>query len=154
MSDLVAAPAAPPAASPVPAAAAPVIVPIVPPAAVASDRGASQPGSSALPTLGWVGVAAGAVSLGAGVFLFADGRSKISDANCPDQVCVRGVGDKSLHESGRSREKLGVGFGVAGVVLAGTGVGLLLLAPPARPATSLRLQLRLAAAGVDLRGAF
>jgi hypothetical protein len=107
-----------------------------------------------LPTLGWVGVAAGAVSLGAGVFLFADGRSKISDANCPDQICVRGVGDKSLHDSGRTREKLGVGFGVAGLALAGAGVSLLLLAPPTRPSTSLRLQLRLAASGLDLSGAF
>lgn len=158
MPELTAEPAAPPAASTPPVVAAPVIVPAAQPAAVPRDRGATHPQGSVLPTLGWVSVAAGAVSLGAGVFLFADGRSKISDANCPDQVCVRGVGDKSLHDSGRSHEKLGVGFGIAGVVLAGAGVSLLLLAPPAPPSTSLRLQLRLAlrptASGLDVRGAF
>jgi hypothetical protein len=154
VAELVAEPAAPPAASPATVAAPPVIAPPPQPAAVPRDHGASAPPSSVLPTLGWVGVAAGAVSLGAGVFLFADGRSKISDAHCPDQICVRGVGDKSLHDSGRTREKLGVGFGVAGLALAGAGVSLLLLAPPTRPSTSLRLQLRLAASGLDLSGAF
>jgi hypothetical protein len=154
MPELTAEPAAPPAASPPPVAAAPVIVPAAQPAAVPRDRGATHPGSSVLPTGGWVSVAAGAASLGAGVFLFADGRSKISDAHCPDQICVRGVGDKSLHDSGRSHEKLGVGFGIAGVVLVGAGVSLLLLAPPAPPSTSLRLQLRLTASGLDVRGAF
>lgn len=154
MSELVAEPAAPSATTPAPVAAAPVTVPAAQPAAVARDRGEAQPGRSTLPTLGWVGLATGAVSLGAGVFFFVDGRSKISDAHCPDQICVRGVGDKSLHDSGRSHEKLGVGFGIAGVVLAGAGASLLLLAPPTRSSTSLRMQLRLAASGVALRGAF
>lgn len=159
MSELVAEPAAPLAASPATVSAVPVPVPAAQPApsasATARDAGAAKPETSALPVLGWVGVAAGAVSLGAGVFLFADGRSKISDANCPDQICVRGLGDKSLHDSGRTHEKLGVGFGVAGVALAGLGVSLLLLAPPpARPTTSMRLQLRLAGSGLDLHGAF
>jgi hypothetical protein len=154
MSELVAEPTTPPAASPAPVAAAPVLVPAAQPAAVPGDRGTPPPGPSALPTLGWIGVAAGAVSLGAGVLFFADGRSKISDSNCPSQICVRGVGDKSLHDSGRSREKLGVGFGIAGVALAGAGVGLLLLAPPRGPSTSMRLHVRLAASGLDLRGAF
>jgi hypothetical protein len=151
---LVAEPAAPRATSSAPVVAQPVIVPAAQPAAVPGDRGAAPRQPSALPTLGWVGVAAGAVSLGVGVFSFADGRSKISDANCPGQVCVRGVGDKSLHDTGRTREKLGVGLGVAGVILAGAGATLLLLAPSEGPSTSLRLQVRLAAAGVDLRGAF
>lgn len=155
VSELVAEPATPPPAAPAPVAAPPpAVVPAPPPATVPTDRGAAKPEASVLPTLGWVGVAAGAVSLGAGVFFFADGRNKISDANCPDQICVRGVGDKSLHDSGRIHEKLGIGFGIAGVALAGAGVGLLLLAPPKSPTTALRVELRLAASGLDLRGAF
>lgn len=154
VSELVAEPAAPPATNPAPVAAPPVLVPAPAPAAVPQDRVAAPPPHSLLPALGWVGVAAGAVSFGAGVFWFADGRSKISDANCPDQICVRGVGDKSLHDTGRSHEKLGVGFGIAGAALAGAGVGLLLLAPPARSPTSFRIRLRLAASGLEVRGAF
>jgi len=154
LSELVAEAAAPPAAVPAPVSAAPVVVPAAQPARVPTDRGVAPPSSSVMPTVGWVAVAAGAVSLGAGIFLFADGRSKISDANCPDQICVRGVGDKSLHDSGRSHEKLGVGLGIAGLALAGAGVSLLLLAPPAAPSTSLRAQLRLTASGLDLHGAF
>jgi hypothetical protein len=153
ISELVAEPTAPPA-SPAKVAAPPIIAPTAQPVAVPRDRDAPASEPSALPTLGWVGVAVGAASLGAGVFLFANGRSKISDANCPAQVCVRGVGDKSLHDSGRTQEKLGVGFGVAGVALAGAGVSLLLLAPPSRRSASLRWQLQLAASGVDLRGSF
>jgi hypothetical protein len=108
-----------------------------------------------LPTLGWIGVAAGAVALGTGVYFFADGRSKISEAHCPDQICVRGVGDKSLHDSGRSHEKLGIAFGIAGVALGGLGASLLLLAPPARSAgSSPNLELGLGASGLDLHGAF
>jgi hypothetical protein len=143
------------APAPAPAPAQPAVAPAAPPTPLAppADHGAATQ-SSLLPTLGWVGVAAGAVSLGAGVFFFADGRSKISDANCPDQICVRGIGDKSLHDAGRSHEQLGVGLGVAGLVLAGTGVALLVLAPPAGASTSTHLQLRLAASGLDLRGAF
>lgn len=154
---------------PAPAAPAPAAVAPVPSAAPAAarpapqpiDRGASTTPPSFLPTLGWVGVAAGAVSLGAGVFFFADGRSKISDANCPEQVCVRGIGDKTLHDSGREHEKLGVGLGVAGLALAGSGVTLLLLAPaaeePGAPsAAHLRLQVTSWGSGsaLDLRGAF
>jgi hypothetical protein len=119
-----------------------------------ADRGAARPQPSVLPTWGWVSVAAGAVALGTGVYFFADGRSKISEAHCPDQICVRGIGDKSLHDSGRSHEKLGLGFGIAGVALGGLGVSLLLLAPPARAASSHPVELRLAASGLDLRGAF
>jgi hypothetical protein len=149
------APAASAAASP-----APNLAPTAAPAPRPIDAGPPTTQPSLLPTLGWVGVAAGAVSLGAGVFFFADGRSKISDANCPDQVCVRGIGDKSLHDSGREHEKLGVGIGVAGLVLAGAGVTLLVLAPTekARAATSTHLQLRLQSwgggSGAAIRGSF
>lgn len=157
ISELVAEPVAPSTASAAPVAAPPPppVLALAPqPAAAPRAREAAPPERSVLPTFGWVGVAAGAVSLGAGVFFFADGRSKISDAHCPDQICVRGVGDKSLHDSGRSHEKLGVGLGVAGVALAGAGVSLLLLAPPTSSSTSLRVQLRLAGSGLDLWGAF
>lgn len=154
IANLVAEPAPPPARSPLPAAAPPVVVPVAPPAALPADRGEPGPPPSVLPTLGWIGVAAGAVALGTGVYFFADGRSKISDAHCPDQICVRGVGDKSLHDSGRSHEKLGVAFGVAGVALGGLGASLLLLAPPPRASSALQLRLGLAPSGVDLSGAF
>jgi hypothetical protein len=142
----------PPGAAPPTATAAPAAAP---PLAPAHDEGPSTASQgSLLPTLGWIGVAAGAVSLGAGAFVYADGRSKISDANCPDQICVRGVGDKSLHDAGRAHEKLGVGLGIAGLALAGTGIALLALSPSKSPATSLHLQLRLASSGLDLRGHF
>jgi hypothetical protein len=143
-----------------PSGAAPVTAPAAPPAtaprpAPVRDEGASAASEGSLqPTLGWIGVAAGAVSLGAGAFVYADGRSKISDANCPDQICVRGVGDKSLHDAGRAHEQLGVGLGIAGLAVAGMGVALLMLAPAKSSATSLHLQLRLAASGLDLRGRF
>lgn len=146
--------AAPPPSAPA-AAVAPVAVsqPLPPP----RDEDESTQ-SSVQPTLGWIGVAAGAVSLGAGVFVYIDGRSKISDANCPDQICVRGVGDKSLHDAGRSHEKLGVGLGIAGLAVAGMGVALLMLTPssssPPANATSMHLQLRLAGSGLDVSGRF
>lgn len=155
--DVMAAP--PPSAPPAAAVPPPTAQPLAPP----RDEGAATQ-SSVLPTLGWIGIAAGAVSLGAGGFVFADGRSKISDANCPDQICVRGVGDKSLHDAGRAHEQLGVGLGIAGLALAGTGVALLVLAPSAGPTTGpspssratppMRLQLRLAGTGLNLLGHF
>jgi hypothetical protein len=143
-----------PTTSPAVAGVAPSLAPATAPSPPPPlDAGASTTEPSILPTLGWVGIAAGAVSLGAGVFFFADGRSKISDANCPAQVCVRGTGDKSLHDSGREHEKLGVGLGIAGLALAGAGITLLVLAPSPsaarRPATSAPVQLRLASGGLS-----
>lgn len=123
-----------PAESPAPAlataASAPlppqvVASPSVPAALPAIDRSASEPRPSPLPTIGWVSVTAGGIAALAGVLVFANGRSQIDDANCPNQVCVRGIGDKNLHDDGRRSEKLGVGLGIIGVTAAAVGVVLI-----------------------------
>jgi serine/threonine-protein kinase len=112
---------------------------------------------SSLPTIGWVTAGVGAVATLAGVVFYINGRMQISDANCPNQVCVRGIGDKSLHDDGRASEKLGIGLGVAGIAIAGAGVVLALSATrpsPSRPERSARLSLRLAPGSVDFVGAW
>jgi hypothetical protein len=94
----------------------------------------------------------GAVAAGAGVFMFVNGRSKISDANCPDQVCVRGIGDKQLHDEGRAGEKLGVGLGVVGVAAAGAGVVLLLQAPKSPHGSGSAWQLKVGGSRIAVLG--
>jgi hypothetical protein len=112
-----------------------------------SPQTQTQAEPSILPTLGWVSVGVGAVGLATGVGLFLSGRATIDDANCPNEVCVRGLGDKAEHDSGRTREKLGVGIGVVGAALAATGVVLLVVAPKreshSQAARGLNLQARL-----------
>jgi hypothetical protein len=135
---------APPSPGPPPSAAS------APPPPAPPQYRASSP--SPLPTIGWSTIGAGAVATGVGVVVYLNGRAKISDANCPDQVCVRGVGNKALHESGRSGERLGVGLGVVGVAAITTGVVLLLVAPKSSADAALALRLRLAGTGLDLSG--
>lgn len=143
------APTPPPSASNVPAPRTLPATIDVPPASHTT---------SVLPVVGWVAVAAGGVSLGAGMLVFADGRAKISDAHCPNQVCVRGIGDKSLHDAGRAHEKLGVGLGVAGAVVAVAGVVLLLWPEDREHAVSQGhfsdIRLEVAASGASVRGAW
>jgi hypothetical protein len=159
--------AAPPAAAAPSNAAEPPSVGTLPPSGVLPatvaapmpvDAAPSAKASSPVPVIGWIALAAGGVSLGAGVFIYADGRSKISDANCPSQICVRGIGDKSLHDAGRAHEKLGGGLAIAGAALAVGGV-VLLLVPPDRVGdkasqASIHLQLEASASGLNMRGAF
>lgn len=131
------------------------------PATIEAPPPEAQPephASSTLPVVGWVAVAAGGLSLGTGIFVFADGRSKISDADCPNQVCVRGIGDKSLHDAGRAHEKLGVGLGVAGAAVAAAGVVLLLWPEEGEHAVNQGhfrdIRLEVAASGASVRGAW
>jgi tetratricopeptide (TPR) repeat protein len=119
-------------------------------AAPAATDAPATGSTSALPTLGWIAIGAGAVTAGAGVFFYANGRSKISDANCPDETCVRGVGDKALHDDGRAHERLGIGLGIAGVAVAATGVVLLLSAPDTTHGTGANLRLKMGASGVQV----
>jgi hypothetical protein len=109
-----------------------------------------QSQASALPTAGWITAGVGAAATLAGVVFYINGRMKISDANCPSQVCVRGVGDKSLHDDGRHSEKLGIGLGIAGLALAGAGVVLALSAPERKAgAEKSKLSLVLSASGAS-----
>lgn len=154
----VAAPSPAPAVAPAPA---PVIGGAIPEASTVSpgapaSAARSEPRSpSSLPTVGWVTVGAGAVAALAGLVFFVNGRLQISDANCPEQVCVRGIGNKDLHDDGRQNEKLGVGLGVAGAAVAAAGVVLVLSAQPGkRDGAAVDLRLKLAASGLDLRGAW
>jgi serine/threonine-protein kinase len=116
---------------------------------------ASASESSSLATLGWITAGVGAAATVAGVVFYINGQMQISDANCPNQVCVRGIGDKSLHDDGRQSEKLGIGLGIAGLAIAGAGVILALSAPEG--ATSGQnsrptLALTVTATHADLRG--
>ena len=85
-----AAESAPPAPPPKALAATPVVVP----SAAAPDEPATVSSSSSRRTLAWAGAIGGVVIAGAGIYFYNDGRSKIDDANCPNQICVRGIGDK------------------------------------------------------------
>jgi hypothetical protein len=158
-------PADSPATSAPPApASAPLPQPVVanqafPTALPATDRRANERRPSPLPTIGWVSVTAGGVATLAGVLVFANGRSQIDDANCPDQVCVRGIGDKNLHDDGRRSEKLGVGLGLIGVAAAAVGVVLIASGREEGssgnrngPGSQLSLQLAAAPSAVGLRG--
>lgn len=148
----------PPAAAAAPVASAPAAVAVAPAAAApaaappADSRSASAP--SPLPTIGWSALGAGAVAAGVGVVVYLNGRAKIDDANCPDQICVRGVGNKRLHEDGRSGERLGVELALVGAAAMGAGVVLLLVAPPRKADARLELRLNVGASGLNLRGAW
>ena len=86
--------------------------------------------------LGGVGLA----GLGIGTGLYIASQSTIDDANCPDSVCVEGVGDPDQHEEGRSQEKRSfIVLGLGGA-LAVTGVVLVLTAPSKSSETSARLR--------------
>jgi len=132
--------------------------PVSPRHVSAFARTAEQQHSSPLPTIGWVSITAGGVAALAGVLVFVNGRSQIDDANCPNQVCVRGVGDKNLHDEGRRSEKLGVGLGIIGVTAATAGVVLIATAPRARsgpPAHGhVGLQLAASPGAISVRGAW
>jgi hypothetical protein len=128
-------------------------VPVLPPSDAPPDRRAPSP----LPLVGWVTMGAGAVVGGAGVAFYALAKFKIGDANCPDNVCVRGTGNKSMHDEGRSFERLGGGLMIVGAAAVATGV-IVLLSAPSEPteqrghwATS-RWQLGATATGLDVRG--
>lgn len=142
---------------PIVGGALPEAAPPAPSAPVAAPH-LSEPSSGSWPTVGWVTLGVGAVATLAGVVVFVNGRMQISDANCPEQVCVRGLGNKGLHDDGRQNEKLGIGLGVAGAALTAAGVVIVLSAPTStqlgRGDTSRGLRLNLAASGLDLRGAW
>jgi hypothetical protein len=145
---------APPAPAPIstPAVGGSVELEPAPGAAAPPAEDARRDSGSSLPTIGWITAGVGAVTTLAGVVFYVNGRMQISDANCPSQVCVRGTGDKSLHDDGRASEKLGIGLGVAGLAIAGAGVVLALSAPgPRETKRAAALSLVLAPRSVDLR---
>jgi hypothetical protein len=143
----------PPPVAPPPAPTAPAVpVAATSPASPVGTDVARSNGFSPLPIIGWSTIGAGAVATGVGVVVYLNGRGKIDDANCPDQICVRGVGNKSLHDSGRSGERLGIGLGVVGVAAAATGVVLLLVAPKSSEQRALELRLNWAGRGVGVAG--
>jgi len=88
---------------------------------------------------GYVVGGAGIVGLGVGALLYLDAQSTIDDANCPNHVCVEGVGDKDLHDQGRSKERRSIVVMGLGGALVATGVTLLLLAPSASSPTTASL---------------
>jgi hypothetical protein len=133
------APAPPPASAPLAAAPAPGLVRHV--------------ASSPLPTVGWITIGAGALIAGVGGTFYAVGRSKISDANCPNEICVRGVGNKDLHDEGRANEKLGGALAIVGGAALTAGIVVLLTAPKNDPAP-LEIGLRAQGPGVELIGAW
>lgn len=138
---------------------------LAPPPVVAPAPPAPSPPAPAEPTaarhdatwrtLGWTGLIGGSVMAGTGIYFYNAGRQRIDDANCPNQICVRGIGDKDLHDSGRAREKIGGALGIVGGALAVTGAVLLLTdageREPSRE-TSMHLQLRVSAGSVQFGG--
>lgn len=150
-----AAPSAPSTAAPPPAVSPPPAAPSTP---APAEPTAPRPDTT-WRTLGWTGLIGGAVMAGTGIYFYNDGRHKIDDANCPNQICVRGIGDKDLHDSGRAREKIGGALGIVGGALALTSAVLLLTdngdesgRNDAASETSMHLQLRLAASAVQFSG--
>ena len=129
-----------PVPSPAPTPAPPAEPPVSPPPAQpAPSPVEEEPGASrrlAGLVLGGVGLA----GLGIGTGLYIASQSTIDDANCPDSVCVEGVGDPDQHEEGRSQEKRSfIVLGLGGA-LAVTGVVLVLTAPSKSSETSARLR--------------
>jgi hypothetical protein len=153
-------PPAPPASPSAPLAPPVTASPAFPTTLPAIDHSADERPRSSLPTIGWVSVTAGGVAALTGVLVFVNGRSQIDDANCPNEVCVRGVGDKSLHDDGRRSEKLGVGLGIIGVAAAAVGVVLVASGSSGdahasrSPGRHFSLQLAAAPTSVGLRGAW
>ena len=106
------------------------------------------------PLVGWITTGAGAAAGVAGIAVYFVAQGKINDANCPGSVCVRGTGNKSLHDDGRGLEKLGGGLMILGAAAMTTGVVLVLSAPEEPRNHALRLELGVKAAGLDVRGSW
>lgn len=78
------------------------------------------------PWLGYTALGLGTVLTATGVVFYLNGQSTIEDANCPSDVCVRGVGDPERYDNGRGQERTGVILGGIGVAAAATGLFLVL----------------------------
>ncbi len=139
----------------------PVAVPAAPPApapAAPAPATATEPVKSEDPsvrTAAYVVGGAGLVLVGAGVYFFVDSRSKFDEANCPDNRCVYGVGDKSLHDEGRTLETVSYVTGGAGIAALAIGTYLFLSSGGSEPAAPrVGVSTTPGGASLDLRGSF
>jgi serine/threonine-protein kinase len=137
-------PSPPPTAAPAPADAAPPR----PPAEPAKTESSSQR------TIAYVVGGAGIVLVGVGAFLFVDSRNKFDDANCPDNRCVYGVGDKSLHDEGRTLETASYVTGGVGIAALATATYLFLSSGSEAPSTRVGVASTPGGARFDLQGSF
>jgi hypothetical protein len=149
------APTPPPAAAPSEAPGAmPTTISLPPsPPPAPSDR----PEPSSQPLIGWLTIGSGAAVGGTGLVLYVLAQGKFSDSNCPNDVCVRGIGDKTLHDEGRTFEKLGGALMIAGGAALAIG-SVVLLSAPEEPETAaerhLRWRVTASASGLDVRGSW
>jgi hypothetical protein len=126
------------------------------------DQDAAEPAGSVLPTLGWIGVAAGGASLIAGTatLLTRNNRRENLRARCPDNVCSPPVIDRAeLDDERDSIETLTTATNIlftAGGLLAGAGVTLVVFGSSANSGQSAdtALRLRLTPRGATASGAF
>jgi hypothetical protein len=152
------APAAADAASPLaagapdPAAAPPSVTSPLAPAASAPSS--SSPSASASPwrTAGWIGVGAGALTIGAGGVLAIMASNQRSDlsSRCPNDVCAEA--DRAEFDRGRSQANTATIAIAAGAVLVGASVALVVFGGPKKEDS--QVELRAAPNGMVLGGRF
>jgi serine/threonine-protein kinase len=141
-------PVAPPPPAPPPAAASPAPAG---PAPVAVTEPVKTEDSSSR-TAAYIVGGAGLVLVGAGVYFFVDSRNKFDEANCPDNRCVYGVGDKSLHDEGRTLETVSYVTGAAGLAAVGAATYLFVTSGSSR--TEVGVASLPGGARLDIRGSF
>ena len=129
--------------------------PAAPPATV-EPRVATDSGSTARTTWGWVGVGAGSVLLAASVTSFVLRETDIRTANrdCPGGACLGRIDPEAQSATNRARIEGPIGFalGAAGVVGAGLGVYLLVSTPGRASSLSIAPTAWCGGAGIALRG--
>ena len=133
-------------------------------AASAGDAATTKPKSAALKYAGWTTLGVGVVGLGVGGVFLGLGASKRGDATaaydaCGGPACVQGsagaLNAQKLDNDATTLETVGTIGLIAGGVLAGAGVTMLLLAPrSSAPATSAQITPWFGPGSAGLRGTF